>query len=102
MENLLSLIPDHLVKALGWTLLHSIWQALLLFLTVKFLINIWHIRSSNARYWISVIGLLSIFAWSFYTFDYYYENPQPASPVPVNIVSARHRGSRAIHVPPGK
>ena len=86
MANLVSSIPDYLVKALGWTLIHSIWQGLFMLLLVKFMINIWHIKSSNARYWIGVIGLLSVFAWSVYTFDYYFVNPGANSPVPINII----------------
>ena len=66
------LIPsDAVIHALGWTLLHSLWQGVALALLV------WLVRtrltSPEQRYWLSYTALISQFGVAVLTFFWYYQ-----------------------------
>src|SRR6218665_4033130 len=55
-------IPENISSALGWTLIHSLWQGLVIVVAFSILRHIF--KTSNARYWqgIGALGLQFISA----------------------------------------
>lgn len=58
MNLLQALLASSAVKILGWALLHSLWQGIILATLLKAVLNIWKKASANARYHISCVTLL--------------------------------------------
>ncbi|WP_266366805.1 M56 family metallopeptidase [Tellurirhabdus rosea] len=77
MNNLL-LLPENLVAALGWALLHSLWQGVLIVALLAVLVRK---RRTATRYALGV-GALSLQVAAFVlTFVLAYEPPRPAAPL---------------------
>jgi bla regulator protein blaR1 len=66
MENLFEIIPSNIAEALGWTILHSLWQGFAL-LILAFAFTLFN-KTSWQRYLFSMLLLLSQLAISFITF----------------------------------
>jgi beta-lactamase regulating signal transducer with metallopeptidase domain len=62
---------ESIVRALGWALAHSLWQATLAALILLFVLP--RMRASIQRYWISFGALAGVFVASAITFYWYYE-----------------------------
>ncbi|WP_143307373.1 M56 family metallopeptidase [Chitinophaga vietnamensis] len=60
--NLLPLTSD-LVRAFGWTILHSVWQAFLVYACLKVVLKLWPLASARIKYNLSVLSLSGIFVW---------------------------------------
>lgn len=58
MKNLLDIIPSNLSSALGWTLVHSAWQGVVILLIFSILFRLYK-QNSVLKYWIG-IGALSL------------------------------------------
>ena len=75
-------LSETLVQALGWTLLHSLWQgaavAAVLWLVLP------RLKNANQRYWFSYASLLSILLAAVVTFVWVYNTQQ----VPVLIAGS--------------
>ena len=67
MNHLLS-ENSTLINALGWTLLHSIWQGLMLFCILKITLKIIPTSKARLRYNISLAVLSSLVIWTVITF----------------------------------
>jgi len=52
-----------LVRALGWTILHSTWQSLCVFAALRIVLALWPMASARIKYNLSVISLGGIFTW---------------------------------------
>lgn len=63
MDNLFIQIQP-LIRSIGWTLLHSIWQGVLVFCSLKLIIKAIPTSRSSLRYNISLIALGSIILWT--------------------------------------
>lgn len=61
-----------LLEALGWTLLHSLWQGLVVCLLIGILLRQLKGHEANLRYFVSLLGLFIIVFWSALTFKSYY------------------------------
>jgi len=74
MDRFHSLFDSQFVYALGWTIVHSFWQCLLvlIFLSVGLLLN----KNSRpvTRYWLSMAALLCCLVTSIKTFTYCYQD----------------------------
>lgn len=68
-----SFISDSLVSALGWTLLHAVWQGFVVALLVVIALFLLRRSSSLARYWTSISALGLQLATSVFTFWFYYQ-----------------------------
>lgn len=86
MKNLLDLIPSPYVSALGWTLLHSLWQATLLGTLAALGFYLLRRQSAQARYTLGVAALGAQILASLATYLYYLPTPTEtlALPVPFN------------------
>lgn len=52
-----------LIQAFGWALLHSLWQALLIYACLRLVLLLWPQASSGIKYNLSFISLTGIFGW---------------------------------------
>ncbi|WP_299817945.1 M56 family metallopeptidase [uncultured Pontibacter sp.] len=77
MNHILNLFSETVVQALGWTLLHSLWQGALLAIILSLLMLVLHRHSSKTRYTIAAGALLFQVLVSAVTFDHYYFLPAP-------------------------
>lgn len=68
-------LPGEWINALGWTVLHSLWQAALIALIVGVLLYRMQQQSSLRRYWVAHLGWFSIIVCAVITFLTYY-HPQ--------------------------
>ncbi|ASZ13955.1 M56 family metallopeptidase [Chitinophaga pendula] len=62
MSTLFSL-GTPMIQALGWTLLHSIWQALLVYGCLKAVLYLWPDASARTKYNLSFLSMAGIFGW---------------------------------------
>ncbi len=77
MELIRQIISEPLITALGWTVLHSFWQALgigLLLAVAHYLIRP---QSAEIRYYTAFSGLFLVLIAAVVTFFKVYESPQP-------------------------
>jgi len=74
MNFIESLVSVDIVHTIGWTLIHSIWQILLIGLCLKILVFLYKNLSANSRYWLSASALILIIAVSVMTFFTYYSS----------------------------
>lgn len=72
METLFFFIPENLGKALGWMVLHSIWQAAAIALITGIVLIVMRRRPARARYWTANGALLLILVAAGITFGHYY------------------------------
>jgi bla regulator protein BlaR1 len=61
-----------LMRALGWTLLHSVWQGALVALTAATLLMLLHRHAAALRYRVAAGAMLMLLVLSGLTFGYYY------------------------------
>ncbi|MFD2514134.1 M56 family metallopeptidase [Pontibacter locisalis] len=71
MNQVLSLFSEKIVQAIGWTLLHSLWQGALLALLLGFIMLLLHRHTARIRYIIAGSTLLVQVLLSAITFDHY-------------------------------
>src|SRR3954471_13688671 len=57
-----------LIQAFGWALLHSFWQAFLVYACLRLVLLIWPQASASIKYNLSFISLTGIFTWFIITF----------------------------------
>ncbi|MBO9728219.1 MAG: M48 family metalloprotease [Chitinophaga sp.] len=60
--NLLPITGDF-VRALGWTILHSIWQAFFIHACLRIVLKLWPLAGARIRYNLSLLSLTGIFTW---------------------------------------
>ncbi len=93
MKTPISFLSEPVAVALGWTLLHALWQGFVLVLPVALLLHIVRGKSSQLRYNIGVGALLTQVITSVVTFWLYYQPALVLSrpglrPMMVSAVSA--------------
>jgi len=74
METIFFFIPEHLGKALGWMVLHTLWQATLIGFIAGILMVALRHRPARVRYWTANGALLLILLAAVGTFGYYYKS----------------------------
>lgn len=57
-----------LITALGWAILHSLWQALLIFICLRIVLKLWPHATAAMKYNLSCFSLAGIFSWYVCTF----------------------------------
>ncbi|MHA7129873.1 M56 family metallopeptidase [Algoriphagus namhaensis] len=75
-------IPDHLLSALGWTLVHSIWQLVLLSVVLWLALKVARTKGPAFSYNLSLLGMASAVLLVLGTFVYQLQKPAAATRVP--------------------
>ncbi len=94
MKTIVSFLSEPVAVALGWTLLHALWQGFVLVLPVALLLHLFRSKSSQLRYNVGVGALLMQVVASIATFWLYY---QPALTHSHSVV--RPLGTVAVSAP---
>jgi bla regulator protein blaR1 len=79
-------LPTPLLEALGWTLLHSLWQGALIAVLLFFILLF--VKQSQPRYLLSCAALLLMLLFPALTFGTLYENPDVTASVENQIPPA--------------
>ncbi len=66
-------INTEMFKVIGWSIIHSIWQSLILFAALKVFLLIIKKNNSNLRYFTGISILLGVIICSIYTFQHEYK-----------------------------
>jgi beta-lactamase regulating signal transducer with metallopeptidase domain len=75
-------------RALGWTLIHSIWQGIAIALLTAILLQLLRHRAAQTRYQIAYCALMSLLAVAIYDFGSIYDfESTPANPVGTHIAT---------------
>jgi bla regulator protein BlaR1 len=74
MNLIQGILPDRMIDALGWTILHSFWQGLLIGILLFMLLYFYRNHNSVIRYNLSVLSLGMIFGLSIVTFIFYFND----------------------------
>ena len=72
MEYFTSLIPETLSKAIGFTVLHSLWQICLVSLIYYIVVKLFVKDNSRAKYNLAIISLFSCLTISVISFIYFF------------------------------
>lgn len=73
MNYINTLISDELIYALGWTMVHSLWQSILIALVLAFLMLGLQKQSARVRYLAAYISLFAVLILAILTFTDLYE-----------------------------
>jgi beta-lactamase regulating signal transducer with metallopeptidase domain len=60
--NVLPITGDF-VRALGWTILHSMWQAFFIYACLRIVLKLWPLAGARIKYNLSLLSLSGIFTW---------------------------------------
>ncbi|ADB41159.1 M56 family metallopeptidase [Spirosoma linguale] len=85
--NYIHLLSSPVTEALGWTLLHAVWQGFSLVLPVAIVLHLLRHRSSGLRYRVGTLTLLAQLLMSAATFSLYYK-PLAGSVSPKSMTMA--------------
>ncbi|MEM9546406.1 MAG: M56 family metallopeptidase [Bacteroidota bacterium] len=72
MNTLIQLIDPTIAQAMGWTIIHSLWQASLIALLMSLIHRFNEHRKSTFKYGVSVLSMIAVLTVSGITFSYYY------------------------------
>src|SRR5688572_19199985 len=75
MTYVQAFLSQELVQALGWTILHSLWQGALVALALSVLMVFLNRQSAQVRYFISITALFTTLAIAVFTFWSIYQAP---------------------------
>ena len=81
MNPLNHLVSPALLRAMGYTLLHSLWQGAALALVVALLLSFLRQQAAVVRYRVAAVGLTALVGLAALTFGYYYATMPPAEPL---------------------
>ena len=96
MNALEQMFSEQFMYALGWTLLHSLWQGALIGLIVAVTIVLLHRYTARLRYFINSISLFALAALAVVTFFTSYATYRPDQPVRYD------QGDYGIYMAPDK
>ncbi|WP_066830365.1 M56 family metallopeptidase [Rufibacter ruber] len=78
-------LPQEVLHALGWTLLHSLWQGALIALLLAALLGLMHRHTAATRYHVAWAGLVALLLVSGVTFFQLYEPAKGAAAAPATV-----------------
>jgi len=88
-----------LVTALGWAILHSLWQALLIFTCLRIVLKLWPDATSSTKYNLSFLSLAGIFGWFVVTLYKQLEAVKTAQLIAGLPVSGELNAPLVLHAP---
>ncbi|MCL6098949.1 MAG: M56 family metallopeptidase [Bacteroidetes bacterium] len=87
MNFVYQLLPHEIIKAIGWTIFHSVWQGIVIAIILGALLLLTSKKSARLRYNISVAAMFIFFFISLSTFLRVYESPKVQSTDNLIVVS---------------
>jgi beta-lactamase regulating signal transducer with metallopeptidase domain len=97
MNALNTFLSPALLRALGFTLLHSLWQGALVAVAVALLLMLLHRHRAVVRYRVAGAALALVVGWAALTFGYYYAASQtPANPSVANQAVLAQQTNRLL------
>ncbi len=90
MNAILHTLDGSFVEALGWTLLHSLWQGAVVMLILALILGFTQGHSAHIRYGFSIAALILMILWSGTTFINYYTHSTQAEAVIYEYPEAKH------------
>jgi ankyrin repeat protein/beta-lactamase regulating signal transducer with metallopeptidase domain len=84
MNYINDLVSSELINALGWTLLHSLWQGALIGFVLAIVLLLMKRFTAQTRYYMTITAMLTMLALSVFTFADLY---QPASPKEISKIT---------------
>ncbi|MFA9388354.1 MAG: M56 family metallopeptidase [Prolixibacteraceae bacterium] len=87
MKNLQYLFSSEFIEAIGWTIVHSIWQGVIVAIVLAILLLFMRRNSAQLKYIISFFALLIIIGWSGITFANAFSYAKEKSVLKENITS---------------
>lgn len=99
MSMLSALATEALVNALGWTLLHSLWQGALVALTLALLLVLLQRHAATTRYYLATGGMLLQLLFSGITFAHYYTSGSAEATTTQAAVQVLNYTDAAVIVP---
>ena len=94
MKWLQEILSQELIHAIGWTLIHSIWQGSFIALALGILFWILHRQSAQVRYFLALTAMLLMFIMSVGTFIYFFEKQAgsdlSAPPMGLEVLPDQH------------
>lgn len=72
MNFIYDIIPEEFIKAIGWTIFHSVWQGAVVAILLAGILLLTHKKNSRLRYNLSAAALFIMFGISIITFIYVY------------------------------
>ena len=88
MENIVTPSSHALQYALGWMVIHSLWQAMAIALMTGILMLVLRKKSSQVRYVVGNIALLAVLVSAVTTFTYYYQSEKNAQATVLNSLTS--------------
>jgi bla regulator protein BlaR1 len=82
MDSFNSLFDSQFIYALGWTIVHSFWQSLLVFTLLSVSLLLSKRSRPETRYGLSIVALVCCLLISVKTFVYCYQDVSQASYLP--------------------
>ncbi|AGA78256.1 M56 family metallopeptidase [Echinicola vietnamensis] len=92
MDFVNDFIHETYLQAFGWTLIHSIWQVVLVSVLLWIVLRAIPPKASNIRYWAGLSALLIILVASGITFSYMLESSAPSTTTPTVTAAASETG----------
>ncbi|MCU0446826.1 MAG: M48 family metalloprotease [Microscillaceae bacterium] len=103
MNPIQNLLSDHLIQALGWTILHSLWQGAAVAVLLAVVLIVMRRNSSNARYVATISSLAALLLVSVFTFLRYYQASTVGKPQPEGLELVWQVGKQLLQdTPPVK
>ncbi len=90
MKPIQSIFSPEITEALGWTIVHSLWQGTILLITLLILLSILKKYSSQVRYFISFTILVIMLGWSTSTFIKSYQYAKEKQIVKYELLKNPH------------
>ena len=78
MENLFSLFSQEFQYAMGWTVLHSLWQATLIAILSGVVMIVLRKKTAQTRYIVHNFALYGVLLAAMVTFSFYYNSNKTA------------------------
>jgi bla regulator protein BlaR1 len=88
MSQLNQLVSPALLRAVGFALLHSLWQGVVLALVVAVLLRALRERAAVVRYRLAALALATLVGLGASTFGYYYATVEPVVVAPTQLAPA--------------
>jgi len=96
MNFIYNFMPEEIIKAIGWTIFHSLWQGAMIAVLLSGVLLITGKKSAQLRYNFSFAALVLIFLFSLATFTQVYDLSSKTAPSDFGIISGNTISSQAL------